>query len=116
MIAFAATGYLLSFSPDLLATLEARAADAVPPELSDTVEPFIETVVEQRNAVAESRPRGRAMGRHLLDVPTCARRFHRSGRFHPAVRPRYDACSPTSSRSPACGPRSSAAFRTTQCI
>jgi membrane protein len=52
MIAFAATGYLLAFSPELLATLEMRAADAVPPELSDTVDPFIETVVEQRNAVA----------------------------------------------------------------
>lgn len=52
MIAFAATGYLLAFSPALLAALETRAADAVPPELSDTVEPFIETVVEQRNAVA----------------------------------------------------------------
>jgi membrane protein len=52
MIAFAATGYLLSFSPALLAAVEVRAADAVPPELSDTVEPFIETVIEQRNAVA----------------------------------------------------------------
>lgn len=52
MIAFAAAGYALSFSPPLLAAVEAAVAGAVPPELSDAVEPVIETAVAQRNAVA----------------------------------------------------------------
>jgi membrane protein len=52
MIAFAAAGYLLSFSPALLSALEAAAIAAVPPELADTVEPLLDAVIEQRNAVA----------------------------------------------------------------
>jgi membrane protein len=52
MVAFAAAGYVLWFDPAVLAAVEARAAAAVPPELSDTVGPVINAAIEQRNAVA----------------------------------------------------------------
>jgi len=52
MIAFAAAGYLLSFNPAVLATLEAGITNSVPTELSDAVEPIIQTAIAQRTAVA----------------------------------------------------------------
>ena len=52
MIAFAAAGYVLWFSPALLTAVEARIAGAVPTELSDTVGSVIDAAIEQRNTVA----------------------------------------------------------------
>jgi membrane protein len=52
MVAFAAAGYALWFDPALLAAVQAHVAAAVPPELSDAIEPVIHTAIAQRNAVA----------------------------------------------------------------
>ncbi|WP_214407090.1 YhjD/YihY/BrkB family envelope integrity protein [Pseudonocardia lacus] len=52
MVALAAAGYLLWFNPEILAAVEAGITGAVPDELADTVEPVIETAIEQRNTVA----------------------------------------------------------------
>jgi membrane protein len=52
MIAYAAAGYVLALDPSRLAALEAGIARAVPPELSDTIEPVVDAAIEQRNTVA----------------------------------------------------------------
>jgi membrane protein len=52
MIAYATAGYVLALNPSLLAALDAAIARAVPPELSDTVEPVVDAAIEQRNTVA----------------------------------------------------------------
>jgi membrane protein len=52
MVAFAATSYVLWFSPELLADLEDSIAATVPPGLAESLNPIIETAIDQRNAVA----------------------------------------------------------------
>src|SRR3712207_6141600 len=52
MIAYATAGYVLALNPSLLAALDAGIARAVPPELSDTIEPVVHAAVAQRNTVA----------------------------------------------------------------
>jgi membrane protein len=52
MVAFAATSYVLWFSPELLADLEHSIATTVPPGLAESLNPIIETAIDQRNAVA----------------------------------------------------------------
>ena len=52
MVAFAATSYVLWFSPALLADLEQSIAATVPPGLAESLNPIIETAIDQRNAVA----------------------------------------------------------------
>ncbi|GAA0896889.1 YhjD/YihY/BrkB family envelope integrity protein [Pseudonocardia zijingensis] len=52
MIAYATAGYVLVLNPALLAALDAALARAVPPELSDTVDPVVDAAIEQRNTVA----------------------------------------------------------------
>jgi membrane protein len=52
MVAFAATSYVLWFSPELLAELEQSIAATVPAGLAEALNPIIETAIDQRNAVA----------------------------------------------------------------
>ncbi|OLT06166.1 hypothetical protein BJF90_18175 [Pseudonocardia sp. CNS-004] len=52
MIAYATAGYVLALNPSLLAALDAGIARAVPPELSDTIEPVVDAAIAQRNTVA----------------------------------------------------------------
>ncbi len=52
MIAFAAVGYVLTFSPALLAELESSIAASVPPVVAETIEPIVEVAIAQRNTVA----------------------------------------------------------------
>jgi membrane protein len=52
MIAYATAGYVLALNPSLLAALDAGIARAVPPELSDTIEPVVHAAIAQRNTVA----------------------------------------------------------------
>ncbi len=52
MVAFAATSYVLWFSPALLADLEHSIAATVPSGLAESLNPIIETAIDQRNAVA----------------------------------------------------------------
>ncbi|TWF82167.1 membrane protein [Pseudonocardia hierapolitana] len=52
MIAYATAGYVLALNSSLLAALDAGIARAVPPELSDTIEPVVHAAIAQRNTVA----------------------------------------------------------------
>jgi membrane protein len=52
MIAFAAVGYALTFSPALLAELKSSIAASVPPAVAETIEPIVEVAIAQRNTVA----------------------------------------------------------------
>lgn len=52
MISYATAGYVLARNPSLLATLQARIARTLPPELSDTIEPIVDAAIAQRNTVA----------------------------------------------------------------
>jgi membrane protein len=52
MVAFAAASYALWFSPRLLAALENAIAAAVPPGLSEALNPIIQAAIDQRNSVA----------------------------------------------------------------
>lgn len=52
MIAYATVGYVLALNPSLLAALDAGIARAVPPELSDIIEPVVDGAIAQRNTVA----------------------------------------------------------------
>jgi membrane protein len=52
MVAFAAASYVLWFNPGLLADLEHNIAATVPAGLSESLNPIIETAIDQRNSVA----------------------------------------------------------------
>jgi membrane protein len=52
MVAFAAASYVLWFNPGLLAAVEHNIAAAVPVGLSESLNPIIETAIDQRNSVA----------------------------------------------------------------
>jgi membrane protein len=52
MVAFAAASYVLWFNPGLLAAVEHNIAAAVPAGLSESLNPIIETAIDQRNSVA----------------------------------------------------------------
>lgn len=52
MVAFAAAGYVLWFNPALLADLEHAITASLPPGLSESFIPILETAIDQRNSVA----------------------------------------------------------------